>query len=262
MDLLSRTYCLALSRPVRAGPTASAPTSGAPTVIPAGLPSETSRYASRELGINFAAFLGISILVIVSPGQDTALTIRNTLVGGRGGGIATAAGVVTGLATWTVASSAGLAALLVASQPLFLAVRLLGAAYLVFLGVQALQVAIFSRSDQASGPQSSARSRGGSTRGWAPYRQGLFSNLSNPKIVVFFLSLFPQFVDRSQPTFARLLLLGLIFCTITFSWLTLYAVVVSRIGDFLRRDRVRRALEATTGLVLIGLGLRLATERR
>jgi threonine/homoserine/homoserine lactone efflux protein len=210
------------------------------------------------VGINFAAFLGISILVIVSPGQDTALTIRNTLVGGRAGGIATAAGVVTGLATWTVASSAGLAALLVASQPLFLAIRLLGAAYLVFLGLQALRAAIFRP----------ARSRppsplGGSGRGWnTPYRQGLFSNLSNPKIVVFFLSLFPQFVDRSQAPFARLLLLGLIFCAITFTWLTLYAVVVARIGDFLRRDRVRRALEATTGLVLIGLGLRLATERR
>jgi threonine/homoserine/homoserine lactone efflux protein len=211
------------------------------------------------VGINFAAFLGISILVIVSPGQDTALTIRNTLVGGRAGGIATAAGVATGLATWTVASSAGLAALIVASQPLFLAIRLLGAAYLVFLGLQALRAAIFPRG-RATPP---SPLRGGSGRGvGTPYRQGLFSNLSNPKIVVFFLSLFPQFVDRSQAPFARLLLLGLIFCAITLSWLTLYAVVVARIGDFLRRDRVRRALEATTGLVLIGLGVRLATERR
>ncbi len=77
---------------------------------------------------NFAAFLGISILVIVAPGQDTALTIRNILAGGRAGGLATAAGVVSGLATWTAASSAGLSALLVASQPLFLALRLAGAA--------------------------------------------------------------------------------------------------------------------------------------
>src|SRR2546428_13727263 len=90
------------------------------------------------MGINFAAFLGISLVVILSPGQDTALTIRNTLLGGRGGGIATAAGVVTGLATWTVASSAGLAALLVASQPLFLAYRLAGAAFLTFIGLPPL----------------------------------------------------------------------------------------------------------------------------
>jgi len=208
--------------------------------------------------VNFGAFLGISLVVILSPGQDTALTIRNTLLGGRGGGIATAAGVVTGLATWTIASSAGLAALLVASQPLFLAVRLVGAGYLIFLGLQALWGAVRGdhRAD-AVRPASGSRLRSA-----VAYRQGLISNLSNPKIVVFFLSLFPQFVDRGEASFARLLLLGLIFCTITLTWLTLYAVAVARIGDFLRRDRVRRALEATTGLVLIGLGLRLATERR
>jgi threonine/homoserine/homoserine lactone efflux protein len=208
---------------------------------------------------NFPAFVGIALLVILSPGQDTALTIRNTLVGGRAGGLATAAGVVSGLAAWTVASSAGLAALLVASQPLFLAIRLIGAAYLIFLGLQALRAAIFQRPQQADGRIVAPRAR---LRRMIAYRQGLLSNLSNPKIVVFFLSLFPQFVTRGQAAFASLLLLGLIFCSITLAWLTLYAIVVARIGDFLRRDRVRRALEATTGLVLVGLGLRLATERR
>ena len=211
------------------------------------------------MGINFAAFLGISLLVILSPGQDTALTIRNTLLGGRGGGIATAAGVVTGLATWTVASSAGLAALLVASQPLFLAVRLAGAAYLIFLGLQALYGAVVKGAQRTDAVRPA---KGPRLRRAVAYRQGLISNLSNPKIVVFFLSLFPQFVDRGEASLARLLLLGLIFCTITLTWLTLYAVAVARIGDFLRRDRVRRALEATTGLVLVGLGLRLATEPR
>ena len=209
------------------------------------------------MGINFAAFLGVSILVIVAPGQDTALTIRNTLVGGRGGGVATAAGVVTGLATWTVATSAGLAALLVASQPLFLLVRLAGATYLVYLGLQALRAALLAKG------RSGSPSPSGGGSGWGrAYRQGLLSNLGNPKIVVFFLSLLPQFIDRGQASFGRLLLLGLIFCSITLTWLTLYAVVVAGVGDFLRRDRVRRSLEATTGLVLIGLGLRLATERR
>jgi threonine/homoserine/homoserine lactone efflux protein len=208
---------------------------------------------------NFPAFVGIALLVILSPGQDTALTIRNTLVGGRAGGIATATGVVSGLASWTVASSAGLAALLVASQPLFLAIRLIGAAYLIFLGLQALRAAILQRPRPADGTSIAPRAR---LRRMVAYRQGLLSNLSNPKIVVFFLSLFPQFVTRGQGAFVSLLLLGLIFCSITLAWLTLYAIVVARIGDFLRRDRVRRALEATTGLVLVGLGLRLATERR
>jgi len=213
--------------------------------------------------VNFAAFLGVSVLVIVTPGQDTALTIRNTLVGGRAGGIATAAGVATGLATWTVATSAGLAALLVASQPLFLALRLVGAAYLVFLGIRALRAAFFAPDSAASSSPSAggpSHPEGGSRSGF--YLQGLLSNLGNPKIVVFFFSLLPQFIERGQASFAQLLLLGLIFCGITLMWLSLYAMVVARVGDFLRRDRVRRAIEATTGLVLIGLGLRLAAERR
>lgn len=207
---------------------------------------------------NFLAFLGISIVVIVTPGQDTALTIRNTLVGGRGAGIATGAGVVSGLATWTIASSVGLAAIIVASQPIFLAIRLIGAAYLVFLGLQALWSALFTRQPNGDKP---AKWAPGRLEPFTAYRQGVLSNLSNPKIVVFFLSLLPQFVSRGS-AFAGLLLCGAIFCAITLTWLTLYALVVSRIGDFLRRDRIRRAMEATTGLVLVGLGLRVATNPR
>jgi len=209
---------------------------------------------------HFAAFLGLSIVVIAAPGPDTALTIRNTLVGGRRTGVATAAGVVSGLATWTLASSAGLAALIVASQPVFLAVRLLGAAYLVFLGLQALSAAARRR----DGPN---RVREPAFRGpglpWSTgYRQGLFSNLSNPKIVVFFLSLLPQFVARGGGALAGLLALGAIFCAITMAWLTAYTLVVARAGDFLRRPRIQRAIEATTGIVLVGLGVRLAQASR
>ena len=217
--------------------------------------------------MNFAAFLGVSALVIMTPGQDTALTIRNTLVGGRAGGIATAAGVSTGQLTWTIATSAGLAALLMASESVFTVLRWAGAAYLVYLGLHALGAALFGppRSGQSVPSPAGERSahpspaRGG---GWGPFRQGVLSNLGNPKMVVFFSSLLPQFVTQGQATFTSLLLLGLIFCSMTFVWLSFYAVVVARVGDFLRRNRVRRALEATTGLVLIGLGLRLATERR
>ena len=209
--------------------------------------------------MNFVAFLGVSVLVIVTPGQDTALTIRNTLVGGRAGGIATAAGVATGQATWTVATSAGLAALLVASATVFSVLKWAGAAYLIFLGLQALRSSVFRPPRSRQSARSLARG-GGS--GWGSYRQGVLSNLGNPKMVVFFSSLLPQFVAPGQATFRSLLLLGLIFCSMTFIWLTFYAVVVARVGDFLRRDRIRRALESATGLVLIGLGLRLATERR
>ena len=199
------------------------------------------------------------MLVIVAPGPDTALTIRNSLVGGRASGITTAAGVVSGLATWTPATSVGLAALIAASQPAFLAVRLAGAAYLAFLGVQALYAAVFRRE---APDEAITRANGGRLSPPRAYRQGLFSNLSNPKIVVFFLSLLPQFVSRQTSTFMPLLFLGAIFCGITLAWLTAYALVVWRIGVFLRRDRMRRAIEATTGVVLVGLGLRLATAQR
>jgi len=97
-----------------------------------------------------AAFLGVSLLVIVTPGQDTALTIRNTLAGGRRGGVFTALGVVSGQLTWALATSAGLAAVLVASQPAFTALRLAGAVYLVLLGLQALVAAVRARGREAA----------------------------------------------------------------------------------------------------------------
>ena len=198
-----------------------------------------------------AAFLAVSAIVIVTPGQDTALTIRNSLLGGRGAGLATALGVSAGQAMWTLATSAGLAALLVASEPAFVALKLVGAAYLVFLGAQSLLAALRGRYRTHSGARSATPA--------VAFRQGVLSNLGNPKMAVFFSSLLPQFGGTS---FASLLALGLVFCTLTLVWLTAYAVVVARAGDVLRRPRIRRALDAITGVVLTAFGIRLATERR
>lgn len=192
------------------------------------------------------AFLGVSALVIATPGQDTALTIRNTLLGGRRAGVRTAAGVGSGQAFWTLAASLGLAAVISASEPAFLAVRLAGAAYLVLLGMQSLLGASRHGSQRAR--------RAGS---W--FRQGLLSNLGNPKMAVFFTSLLPQFGGQSFPA---LLGLGLVFSSMTFGWLTGYAFVVARAGDFLRRSRMRAWLDRVTGAVLIALGLRIANEAR
>jgi threonine/homoserine/homoserine lactone efflux protein len=198
------------------------------------------------MGLGHAlAFVGVSLLVIVTPGQDTALTIRNTLFGGRRGGVLTAFGVVSGQLTWAVAASAGLAAVLLASRPVFTGLRLAGAAYLVLLGAQALVSGIRGR------PGEHLTRRHG-----APYRQGILSNLGNPKMVVFFTSLLPQFAV----SFAGMLALGAVFATFTLAWLCLYAVAVDRAASLLRRSRVRRALDAVTGAVLVALGLRLATD--
>jgi threonine/homoserine/homoserine lactone efflux protein len=200
---------------------------------------------------SLAAFLIVSAIVIVTPGQDTALTIRNSLVGGRDGGLATALGVSAGQAVWTLAASAGLAALLVASEPAFVALKLAGAAYLVYLGAQSLLAALRGRYRPHAG--------GGGPGSGRAFRQGLLSNLGNPKMAVFFSSLLPQFGGTS---FTSLFALGLVFCTMTLVWLSAYAVVVARAGDVLRRPRVRRVLDAVTGVALTVFGIRLATERR
>ena len=204
-----------------------------------------------------AAFVSIAALVIVTPGQDTALTIRNALAGGRRAGVSTAFGVAAGQATWSVAASAGVAALIVASEPVFVALKLAGAAYLAFLGAQALRDAVFrERSDRPDfrGAVSSSRSNA--------FRQGLLSDLANPKMAVFFTSLLPQFVPDGEAHFWTLLALGLVFSLMTLAWLTAYAVTVAKAGDLLRRSPVRRALDAVTGLVLVAFGVRLAFERR
>jgi threonine/homoserine/homoserine lactone efflux protein len=225
---------------------------------------------------DFAAFLGISMLVIATPGQDTALTLRNTLVGGRRSGIFTAIGVATGQATWTLAASAGLTALLLASEPIFVALKLAGAAYLIFLGSQALWTALHpdpALSHQPSAvspfpvsPSSrlpvSSPSVSPSLRPSVSFRQGVVSDLGNPKMAVFFTSLLPQFTTDGHGSFFALLTLGLVFCLLTLAWLTGYALAVARASHLLRLPRIRRTLDALLGTVLVALGLRLATAHR
>lgn len=204
-----------------------------------------------------AAFLGISALVIVTPGQDTVLTIRNTLLGGRVGGTFTALGVALGQLTWTVAASAGITALLLASEPAFAAFRFAGAAFLVYLGVQALVAAI--RGDPAHAADAAQAKRLTPVAG---LRQGLVSNLGNPKMAMFFTSLLPQFVPPGPSAFATMLGLGLVFCCMTGAWLSAYAFTVGRAGDVLSRPRIGRALDGIVGTVLVAFGIRLASQQR
>jgi threonine/homoserine/homoserine lactone efflux protein len=188
-----------------------------------------------------AAFVGISLVVICTPGPDTALIVRNALLGGRSNGVRTAAGIVTGLAVWTLAASAGVAAIVAASHPLFTALRFGGAAYLVWLGLQTLR-----------------GHRGvGVPHGGSGYRQGVFSNLGNPKVAVFFTSLLPQFGSD----FGQMLALGLLFCAMGATWLTSYALVTARARGFLLRRRVRRIIDSVSGAALVAFGVRLAVAR-
>jgi threonine/homoserine/homoserine lactone efflux protein len=197
------------------------------------------------------AFLGVAALVIMTPGPDTAVTIRGTLVGGRRAGLMTALGVVTGQACWTVAASAGITALLIASEPAFVAVKIVGAGYLIWLGLTALAAAM------RGGSRVKVRPLPAAVRS-TQYRQGLLSNLTNPKMAAFFTSLLPQF----GTSFATMLSLGLAFCSLTLLWLAFYATMLDRIAHVLRNTAVWRAFEAVTGAVLVALGLRLAAEPR
>jgi threonine/homoserine/homoserine lactone efflux protein len=202
------------------------------------------------------AFVALAVVVIVTPGPDTALTVRNTISGGRRAGVGTAVGVSTGLTIWTLAAAAGVAALL-ASEPAFLALKYAGAAYLIYLGLHTLVGALTSRPQVATplfrrSPLSPA----------AALRQGLLNDLANPKIAVFFSSLLPQFAPTHGPAFPTMLALGLVFCAMTFVWLCLYATAVDKLSALLKRTAVRRAIDAVMGTVLLALGGRLALERR
>jgi threonine/homoserine/homoserine lactone efflux protein len=207
---------------------------------------------------SFAAFLGISAIVIMTPGQDTAMTIRNTMLGGRPAGMATALGVAIGQASWTLAASLGLTALLVASEFAFDAIRLIGAGYLVYLGTHSLWIAI--RAGHAEDRVAVLGAIEMTPR--RAIRQGILSNLGNPKMAVFFSSLLPQFVAPGSPTFAAMLVLGLVFVSMTLAWLSVYATVLARAGGILRRPRIRRAFDAAMGAILIAFGARLAVDRR
>ncbi len=200
------------------------------------------------------AFIGIIAILIVTPGPDMALVTRVTLARGRGAGWLTSCGIVSGLLIWGLASGAGIAALLNTSAALYTILRLAGAAYLIFLGMQAL---VARAPAHAPGTEKVAP-----RQPLASYGQGLLNNLLNPKIGVFYTAFLPQFIQPGQPVFLMSVLLAALHALISIFWLLTYTSIVTKIGDFFRRPRVRRTMERVTGLVLLGLGLRLATEQR
>ena len=208
------------------------------------------------MGIDFAPFLLISVLLILIPGPDTAIVTKHALLAGKRGGVFAAVGVATGLAIWTLAAAVGLAAVLRASAVAFLVLKIAGAIYLVWIGIQLLR----ARSAVVSAEQD-ARVAGRRVAKKA-LRQGLLSDLSNPKIAIFFTSFLPQFVHGDRHGFASLLLLGAIFCVITLLWLVIYGLLVGHGTTVLRRPGVRRALDRFTGVVLVAFGIRLAFEHR
>jgi len=198
-------------------------------------------------------FLSVIALLTISPGADMAVVARSALGGGRGAAFATTLGVMAGCVVWAVASALGLAALLAASEVAYDALRLVGAAYLVWLGVQSLLAA--RRGDHRQLAVAGARSS-------SPFRQGLLTNVFNPKIAVFYATFLPQFIGPGDPVLLMSVALAGVHILLGLLWLSLYAWALDRAAARFRGSRLRRTLEAVTGTVLIGLGLRLAVERR
>jgi RhtB (resistance to homoserine/threonine) family protein len=210
------------------------------------------------MGLHLLVFIGVAAIVIVIPGPDTAVVTKNVLIHGRRAGFGTSLGVGAGISVWTIAAAVGVASLVRASEVAFTVLKLVGAVYLIWLGIQALRAA---RSQ--TGEEQLTRPWSGSAMGArAGFRQGFLSDLANPKIGIFFTSLLPQFVSSGRPVLLPFLVLGAIFVAMTVVWLLAYTVAAARAAQMLMRPRVRATLDRVTGVVLIGLGLRLAVERR
>ena len=211
------------------------------------------------------ALLGFALaatLVILAPGPDFMLVMRNTVRGGRRAGWVTACGTLSGLTVWALAAALGLSALLRVSHVAYDVLRFCGAAYLIWLGMTSLVNFRRERTDRARpAPDITALGQAPARPGRA-YLNGMLSNLLNPKISVFFMAFLPAFVPAGASASQFSLVLGAWFIAETGLWLAVVAWLADRGVRWLRRPTVQRWLERITGIVLIGFGLRLATESR
>ncbi|MEH7249358.1 LysE family translocator [Neobacillus niacini] len=203
---------------------------------------------------NFYLFVVMCILLILLPGPDTAIATKNTLSVGRTGGFKTMLGTCCALLIHTLAAVAGLSAIIVKSALLFSFFKYAGAAYLVYLGAKTLWAL---RNKQVT-PEISAESR---YEGKSCFKQGFLTNLLNPKVAVFFLTFLPQFVDSGSPTLIPFLIMGITYTFLTAIWFFIYIYLLNQIGAFMKRPRTQRVMEAATGTILIGFGIKLALEK-
>jgi threonine/homoserine/homoserine lactone efflux protein len=250
------------------------------------------------LDSRFFVFIGVAALLTITPGSDMALVTRNALTRGRRAAWLTSLGICLGCLMHAIASSAGLSAILSRSAEAFQIVKLIGAGYLIFLGVRTLaeveqassrQRRLSSRRGLAVEPkdmparkralpperplhtlqpmsmQSTDQHCGGSSLHFYaahPFSEGLLTNILNPKVALFYLTFLPQFIAPGEPVLKKSILLASVHITMGLAWLTAYAAFVDRLGRVLSRSRVKRRMEALTGAVLIALGLRLAVAER
>jgi threonine/homoserine/homoserine lactone efflux protein len=200
----------------------------------------------------FLPFLVASVLVILIPGPDTLVVLRAALLAGKRTAARTAAGVLTGLSIWVMAAALGVTAILRASHDGYLVLRVAGAVYLTWFGVQALRNRTLGQPIEVSTPKRSIVGRG--------YRAGLMTDLLNPKVGVFFITFMPAFIPHKAPVAASTFGMGAVFVLLTGAYFVVMLAGVQRLLRWLHDERQRRRLNRATGLVLIGFGVRLAFD--
>ncbi|WP_310963619.1 LysE family translocator [Nocardioides terrisoli] len=200
--------------------------------------------------VSLAAFTVAALLVVLLPGPDTLVVVRSILRGGRRQGVLTALGNLCGLTVWVIAAALGLAAMLKASEIGYDALRVVGAAYLAWLGIQAWRSR--GQVETPAKPRAGVLGTG--------FRAGILTNLINPKVGVFFVAFLPGFIPKGDPVGWMSLLFGAIFVVLTAAYWVVLLGLAGRVARWMSTPAVRRRIDTATALVFIGFGVRLATE--
>src|SRR4051794_27681024 len=213
-----------------------------------------------QLSVSLPAFAVAVLLISASPGPAMAPMLRRTALHGMRTAVPLVLGLELGLYLWALAAAAGFAALVAASEAAYWALRIVGACLLVYLGVRAWRAAWRERRSGAPTEAVAVDDRGpGSVKAFA---EGLVVQLANPKAAVFMIAFYPQFVPSSEPLFRTTAVLALLQVCIELCFYFTLAAFVARAGAWFRRSTVRRRLQAVSGTVLVGLGVRVAASSR
>ena len=200
------------------------------------------------------AFTLVAAVLAVTPGVDTMLVLKNAIRAGSGPGWATTLGILAGTLVHALVSALGLSIIVARSETLFHVIKALGALYLVWLGVQAIRTAGHRAGTIETGQRRVVIRDA--------FMEGLVTNLLNPKVAVFYIAFLPQFISAQDPVLARSLLLACIHNGLSLLWLGGLVMLVSRGRRWIDRREVQQWLSRLSGVILIGLGLRLALESR
>lgn len=209
--------------------------------------------------MNVSLFLVMCILLIILPGPDTAIATKNTLTVGKKGGLQTMMGSCCGLLIHTFAAVIGLSAIIVKSAYVFAIIKYVGAVYLCYLGCKTLWALKELRSQQIEEDKESETDE--KYNNHSSFKQGFLTNITNPKVAVFFLTFLPQFVDGTGNTFLPFLMMGIIYTALTAMWFVFYVYLLDKISAFMKKPKTKTVIEGLTGTVLIGFGIKLALEK-